>query len=94
MQERNGRSAGEAPANSLPLLLPGEVRDQLARILESPEFVVPKRVRSFLCYLVEQTLAGRADRLMGYTIGTMVFGRDVNFDSYRSDEMVTDRLDA
>ncbi|MEZ0304810.1 MAG: adenylate cyclase [Hyphomicrobiaceae bacterium] len=81
MQERNGRSAGEAPANSLPLLLPGEVRDQLARILESPEFVVPNRTRSFLRYLVEQTLAGRADRLKGYTIGTMVFGRDANFDS-------------
>lgn len=81
MQERNGRSVGEAPANSLPLLLPGEVRDQLARILDSPEFVVPKRTRSFLRYLVEQTLAGRADRLKGYTIGTTVFGRDVNFDS-------------
>ena len=62
-------------------LLPGEVRAQLARILDSPEFVVPERARSFLRYLVEQTLAGRADRLKGYTIGTAVFERDTNFDS-------------
>ena len=61
--------------------LPGEVRAQLARILDSPEFVVPERARSFLRYLVEQTLAGRADRLKGYTIGTAVFERDTNFDS-------------
>jgi len=71
-----GRSTG----NPLPLL-PGEVRAQLARILDSPEFVVPERARSFLRYLVEQTLAGRADRLKGYTIGTAVFERDTNFDS-------------
>ena len=60
---------------------PAEARAELARILDSPEFVVPERARSFLRYLVEQTLAGRADRLKGYTIGTAVFERDTNFDS-------------
>ena len=37
-----------------------------------PSSLVPERARSFLRYLVEQTLAGRADRLKGYTIGTAV----------------------
>lgn len=37
--------------------------------------------RGFLRYLVEQTLAGRADRLKGYTIATAVFERDGSFDA-------------
>ena len=69
------------PGNALSLPLPDEVRAQLARILCSPEFVVPERVRSFLRYLVEQTLAGRADRLKGYTIATAVFERGESFDA-------------
>ena len=43
MQERNGRTTGEAAAPPLPPPLPGEVRDQLVRILDSPEFAVPER---------------------------------------------------
>ena len=81
MQERNGWSAGEAPGVPLSPPLPDEVRDQLARILGSPEFVVPERARGFLRYLVEQTLAGHADRLKGYTIATAVFERDASFDA-------------
>ena len=57
------------------------MRDQLARILGSPEFVVPERARGFLRYVVEQTLAGHADRLKGYTIATAVFERDERFDA-------------
>ena len=57
------------------------MRAQLAHILGSPEFVVPERARGFLRYLVEQTLAGRADRLKGYTIATAVFERDASFDA-------------
>ena len=45
------------------------------------EFVVPERARSFLRYLVEQTLAGHANRLKGYTIATAVFERDESFDA-------------
>jgi hypothetical protein len=47
------------------------VRAELARILESLEFAVPERARSFLRYVVEETLAGRTDRLKGYTIATV-----------------------
>jgi TolB-like protein len=61
--------------------LPDEVRAQLGRILASHEFVVPERVRSFLRYLVEQTLTGHADRLKGYTIATAVFERGEGFDA-------------
>ena len=81
VRERNGRSAGGGPGEPLSIPSPDEVRDQLARILASPEFMVPERARSFLRYLVEQTLAGHADRLKGYTIATAVFERDASFDA-------------
>ena len=81
MQERNGQSAGEARGEPRSLPLPDEVRAQLARILDSPEFVVPERARGFLRYLVEQTLTGHADHLKGYTIATAVFERDESFDA-------------
>ena len=72
---------GRGPGKPLSPPLPDEVRDQLARILGSPEFVVPERARGFLRYVVEQTLAGHADRLKGYTIATAVFERDESFDA-------------
>ena len=61
---------------------PGEVdvRMQLDRILTSTEFNVPARVRQFLSYVVEQTLAGHADRIKAYSVAVEVFGRDTNFD--------------
>ena len=81
VQERNGRSVGEASAIPLSPPSPDEVRAQLARILGSPEFVVPERSRGFLRYVVEETLAGRAERLKGYTIAVEVFERDASFDA-------------
>ena len=81
MQERKGQSVGEVPGIPLSPPLPDEVRHQLARILGSPEFVVPERARGFLRYVVEQTLTGHADRLKGYTIATAVFERDASFDA-------------
>ncbi|MGX5735853.1 adenylate cyclase [Bosea thiooxidans] len=53
---------------------------QLDRILTSPEFNVPARVRQFLSYVVEQTLSGHADRIKAYSVAVEVFGRDANFD--------------
>jgi hypothetical protein len=81
VQEQDQRSAGEDSGKPVSAPPPDEVRAQLARILASREFVVPGRARNFLRYLVEQTLAGRADRLKGYTIGTAVFERDESFDA-------------
>ncbi|MFX0546369.1 tetratricopeptide repeat protein [Roseovarius sp. S1116L3] len=56
------------------------VRTQLARIIESRQFCNAPRLSRFLTYLVEEALAGRADRLKGYTIGIDVFDRPKDFD--------------
>src|SRR5829696_3709041 len=58
-----------------------DVRVQLARLLASPDLDVPARGRRFLRYVVEETLAGRADRLKAYVIGTEVLERDPSFDA-------------
>ena len=56
------------------------VRRGLERILASPGFDASGRNRRFLEYIVEETLAGRADRLKGLTIAIDVFGRDATID--------------
>lgn len=58
-----------------------EVRAQLDRIRLSGEFDAPDRARKFLTYVIEETLAGRADRIKAYSIATAVFGRDSSFDA-------------
>jgi adenylate cyclase len=58
---------------------PEEIRAQLDRILSSPEFPVPARGCAFLRYVVEETLAGRASRIKGYSIAIEVFERDEKF---------------
>lgn len=57
------------------------VRAQLERILASPEFHATDKMRAFLRFVVEETLAGRSHRLKGYTIATQVFGRGKEFDA-------------
>lgn len=57
-----------------------EIRTQLDKILSSPEFNVPERVRHFLVYVINQTLEGHADRIKAYSVAVEVFGRDANFD--------------
>ena len=49
---------------------------RVVRILASPSFDASERNRSFLTYVVEEALAGRAERIKAYTIATAVFGRD------------------
>ena len=56
-------------------------RAELHRVLGSSHFEASERNRRFLEYVVEETLAGRADRIKAYNIATIVFGRDVNFDA-------------
>lgn len=58
-----------------------DVCAQLERLVASPEFDVPARARRFLSYVVEETLAGRGDRIKAYSVGMEVFGRDKNFDA-------------
>jgi TolB-like protein len=59
---------------------PDEVRTQLRRILDSAAFEASERRRRFLRHIVEESLAGRADRLKGYAIATAIFERDDSFD--------------
>ena len=56
------------------------IRDELNRVLASREFHATERGREFLRFVVEETLAGHADQLKGFTIATGVFGRDKDFD--------------
>src|SRR5690349_11298269 len=57
-----------------------QVLDALGRVLASDDFIASDRNRRFLSYVVEETLAGRAGKLKGYSIALQVFGRDVSFD--------------
>lgn len=56
-----------------------DIRAQLQRIVTSPEFPSGGRGAAFLTYVVEETLAGRADRIKGYSIAISVFKRDESF---------------
>ncbi len=58
-----------------------EINAELTRIIASPEFCVPERGRSFLRYIVGETVAGRGDRLKAYGIALAVFARSDAFDA-------------
>ena len=74
------RNEGDAGSGGSPLpASPSEIRAELARVVESPEFSVTERVRAFLRYVVEETLSGRADRIKAYSIAIEVFERDEAF---------------
>ena len=53
-----------------------------AMILQSPDFDATPRSRRFLSYIVDEALAGRADRIKAFTIATDVFGRSSDFDAH------------
>lgn len=67
------------PTTALPTH--AEILAQLDRIRFSTEFEAPERARKFLAYVIEETLAGRSDRIKAYSIATEVFGRDSSFDA-------------
>ncbi len=56
------------------------IREQLHRILNGAPFVRAKRRKRFLEFIVNETLAGRGDRLKGYIIAREVFDRPEDFD--------------
>jgi hypothetical protein len=60
---------------------------ELERIIASSAFDASPRNRAFLRFVVEETLAGRGDRIKAYTIATSVLGRDETFDP-QSDPIV------
>ncbi|MPR11345.1 tetratricopeptide repeat protein [Microvirga tunisiensis] len=78
-----GRSDGTVGASPQAQSSPSaaDVRAQLDRLLASPDLDAPARARKFLRYVVEETLAGRAERIKAYAIGTEVFERSSDFDA-------------
>jgi adenylate cyclase len=68
------------PSSFSPTPAPTQVLAQLERILTSNAFDASARNRAFLRYVVNETLAGRADRIKGYTVAQEVFQRDADFD--------------
>jgi adenylate cyclase len=57
------------------------IREQLGRILASPEFRATDKMRDFLRFIVQEKLAGRSNLLKGYTVALAVFDRADDFDS-------------
>ena len=57
------------------------IREQLVRILNSGPFHQAQRRQRFLEYIVNESLAGRGERLKGYNIAQAVFDRAETFDS-------------
>ena len=53
----------------------------LNRVLGSEVFEAAGRAREFLTFIVQETLAGRGDRLKGYSIAVQVFERPADFDA-------------
>ena len=60
--------------------LPGEVREELDRILRSALFVRSVRLSQFLRLTVEYVLEGRPEMVKEYTIGVEVYGRQPSYD--------------
>jgi adenylate cyclase len=64
-----------------------EIQTQLHRILASPGFRSSERLRRFLRFAVERTLAGEAAQLKEYLVGREVFDRSSSYDP-RTDSIV------
>jgi serine/threonine-protein kinase len=64
-----------------------KARGQLNRILSSKAFRQADRLKRFLSFVVEETIAGRGDRLKEFVVGVEVFGKDTSFDP-RNDPIV------
>ena len=56
-----------------------EIRDQLERILLSQEFHASERLSDFLRFVVDETLAGRADSISQRTVAVNGLGYPANF---------------
>jgi tetratricopeptide (TPR) repeat protein len=57
-----------------------EIRSQLEKISAGPELENSPRLVELLNYIGEESLAGRADRIKGFTIGQAIYAADLNFD--------------
>ncbi|WP_159589790.1 hypothetical protein [Chelativorans xinjiangense] len=55
--------------------------DALNRLLASQHFRASDRNKRFLKFVVDETVAGRAERIKAFTVAVDVFGRDSSFDA-------------
>ena len=56
------------------------IREELERMLTSPEFQSSGHLKNFLRHVVEETINGRGGLIREYTLGTGVFNRGASFD--------------
>ena len=63
------------------------IREHMSVLLSSTSFAQVDRLKRFLRYVVDETLAGRSERLKEYSIGVEVFDREATFDP-RTDPIV------
>ena len=82
MNDREPTSGDAAPGSGTPSR--EDVLAALSRILSSADFAQSDRIKRFLAFVVEESLAGRAGLLKEYTIGLEVFDRDDSFDPQTS----------
>lgn len=61
-----------------------EIRSALEKILGDAKFQRNANSARFLQFVVEETLAGRGDRLKGFTVATLALGRNADFDPQSS----------
>jgi adenylate cyclase len=59
------------------------LRQQVTKILASPEFQRSSLLRDFLRFIVDKTLAGEAHEIKGYTVAVQVLQRGADFDPGR-----------
>jgi len=88
LKDRTGSNQAESNAASPSS---DETRAQLERILACHELQMSDHRAAFLRFIVEETLAGRAHHIKGYTVAVTVFERDETFDA-QNDPVV--RLEA
>ncbi len=64
-----------------------KVHQQLKRVLASKSFQPVERLRRFLDFVVQETVAGRGEQLKEFLVGIEVFGKEASFDP-RNDPIV------
>lgn len=57
-----------------------EIRAALDRLVSSPGLSKSPQLAHFLTFIVDETLAGRGERIKAYSIAADALGRDANFD--------------
>jgi TolB-like protein len=74
------RPSQRSAASALSQPSAAEVRAHLDTLLHNEALAISDRNRRFLAYIVEETLAGRGDRIKAYNVALTAFDRTDDFD--------------